>query len=83
MKGKSKEKKSLATAQAGDLLAVLKKRFDKNMKRHKDLDWNKIESRLLAAPEKLWTLHEMEKSGGEPDVVGYDKKTGEYVFCDC
>ena len=69
--------------QAEELLAALKARFVKNMHRHKGLDWAKVEARLEANPGKLWSLSEMEKSGGEPDVVGYDKKTGEYIFYDC
>ena len=66
-----------------ELLATLKARFEKNMGRHKGVDWAKVEARLEASPEKLQSLHEMEKSGGEPDVVGHDKKTGVYVFYDC
>lgn len=65
------------------LIKVLKARFEKNMKRHKALDWAKIQAKLEAAPKKLESLNQMEKTGGEPDVVGYDKKTGEYVFNDC
>ncbi len=61
----------------------MKVRFEKNLNRHKGLDWAKVEARLEASPEKLWSLNEMEKTGGEPDVVGRDKKTGEYVFWDC
>jgi hypothetical protein len=66
-----------------ELLKVLKNRFKKNMHRHKDLEWNKVEAKLGANTEKLWSLYEMERTGGEPDVVGYDKKTGEYIFYDC
>jgi hypothetical protein len=65
------------------LIATLKDRFEKNMKRHQGVDWDKIQSRLEAHPDKLDTLHEMEKTGGEPDVVGHDKKTGEFIFFDC
>jgi len=61
----------------------LKARFEKNMKRHKGLEWDKVQAKLQASPEKLWSLNEMEKTGGEPDVVSYDKKAGEYVFFDC
>jgi hypothetical protein len=61
----------------------LKARFEKNMKHHKGLEWAKIQAKLEANPEKLWSLNEMETTGGEPDVVGYDKKTGEYIFYDC
>src|SRR5205085_3450092 len=65
------------------LLKTLKTRFEKNMDRHKDLKWAKVQARLEANTEKLWSLSEMERTGGEPDVVGYDKKTGEYIFYDC
>jgi hypothetical protein len=61
----------------------LKARFEKNRSRHKGIEWAKVEERLEASPEKLWSLHEMERTGGEPDVVGHDRKTGEYVFYDC
>lgn len=76
-------KKELSAAQREDLLRVLKDRFEKNRKRHEGLEWPKVQARLEAAPDKLWSLHEMESSGGEPDVVGQDKKTGEYIFFDC
>src|SRR4029453_16604174 len=66
-----------------DLLQALKVRFEENMNRHKGLEWAKVQARLQAHPEKLWSLSEMESTGGEPDVVGYDKKTGEYIFYDC
>lgn len=69
--------------QHDELLKVLKTRFEKNMKRHKDLEWAKVQARLEAHPEKLRSLDEMERTGGEPDVVGYDQKTGEYIFYDC
>lgn len=75
--------KKLLPAQCEELLGVLKVRFEKNMKRHKDLEWPKIQAKLEAQPQKLWSLNEMERTGGEPDVVGYDKKTGEYIFNDC
>ena len=65
------------------LLKVLKTRFEKNMGRHKGLEWAQVQARLEASAEKLWPLHEMEDTGGEPDVVGHDKKTGEYIFYDC
>src|SRR5690606_8699315 len=65
------------------LFSALKARFEKNMKRHQGLEWGKIQAKLEANPEKVWSLHEMEKSGGEPDVVGQDQKTGEFVFYDC
>jgi hypothetical protein len=76
-------KKSISPKQQQELLSLLKSRFEKNMKRHKALKWEALESRLKANPDKLWTLNEMESSGGEPDVVEQDKKTGEYVFFDC
>ncbi|MBZ0201561.1 MAG: DUF4256 domain-containing protein [Ignavibacteria bacterium] len=76
-------KKTLSPGQSEDLLQTLKSRFEKNMNRHKGLDWAKIAAKLGKSPGKLWSLHEMESSGGEPDVVGYDKKSGEYIFYDC
>jgi hypothetical protein len=69
--------------QRKDLLRALKARFEKNMNRHKGLEWHKVQAKLEARAEKLWSLDEMERTGGEPDVVGYDKKTGEYIFYDC
>lgn len=66
-----------------ELLKALKARFEKNMRRHKGLEWAKVQAKLEADPEKLWSLHEMERTGGEPDVVGQNKKTGEYIFYDC
>lgn len=66
-----------------ELFKVLKKRFEENMSRHADLKWPEIQAKLEAHPEKLWSLDEMEETGGEPDVVGYDDKTGEYIFFDC
>ena len=76
-------KKSLSQEQSKQLLTALKARFEKNMNRHKGLEWVKVQAKLEAVAEKLWSLHEMERTGGEPDVVGLDKKTGEYIFCDC
>lgn len=76
-------KKELSPEQHKELIRILKDRFDKNMNRHKDLAWVKLQARLEAETEKLWSLNEMERTGGEPDVIGYDKKTGEYIFCDC
>jgi hypothetical protein len=76
-------KKGLSPEQRKELLTVLKARFEKNMNRHKGLEWAKVQAKLEANTEKLWSLHEMERTGGEPDVVGYDKKTGEYLFYDC
>jgi hypothetical protein len=76
-------KKELSPKQREELLSALKARFEKNMKRHKGVEWAKVQARLEASAEKLWSLNEMERTGGEPDVVGHDKKTGEYVFYDC
>ena len=76
-------KKKLSPEQREELLEALKARFEKNMNRHKGLEWAKVQAKLEANAEKLWSLHEMERTGGEPDVVGYDKKTGEYIFYDC
>jgi len=73
----------LSQEEAIELLGTLETRFEKNMQRHKGLEWTKVKARLEADSEKLWSLHEMEKTGGEPDVIGYFKKTGEYIFCDC
>lgn len=74
-------KKKLSTAQSKEVIDILKARFAQNMQRHKGIDWAKVEARLSA--EKLWSLNEMEITGGEPDVVDFDKKTGEYIFFDC
>lgn len=76
-------KNTLNPKQKEELLKVLKVRFEKNRKRHEGLDWAKVEVRLGADAGKLWSLSEMERTGGEPDVIGHDKKTGEYIFCDC
>ena len=76
-------KKKLSPEQREELLKALKARFEKNMNRHKGLEWAKVQTKLEANPEKLWSLSEMERTGGEPDVVGLDKKTGEYIFYDC
>src|SRR5581483_3816423 len=75
--------KNLQAKQREELFRTLKARFEKNMNRHQGLEWAKVQAKLEAHPEKLWSLHEMERTGGEPDVVGYDKKTGEYIFYDC
>jgi hypothetical protein len=75
--------KGLEAKHREELLRVLKARFEKNMNRHKGLEWARVQAKLEANPEKLWSLHEMERTGGEPDVVGHDGKTGEYVFYDC
>jgi hypothetical protein len=75
--------KELSPGQRQELLGALKARFERNMSRHEGLEWARIQARLEADTEKLWSLNEMERTGGEPDVVGHDKETGEYVFCDC
>jgi hypothetical protein len=76
-------KKELSPEQREELIRVLKGRFEKNMNRHKGLEWAKIQAKLEANAEKLWSVNEMESTGGEPDVVGYEEKTGEYIFYDC
>ena len=76
-------KKEFSTKQREELLNTLKARFEKNINRHKGLEWAKVQAKLEANTEKLWSLNEMERTGGEPDVVGHDKKTGEYIFYDC
>jgi hypothetical protein len=76
-------KKKLSADETKSLLKTLKIRFEKNMKRHKGIEWVKVEAKLLKSPEKLWTLNEMDITEGEPDVVGIDKKTGEFIFMDC
>jgi hypothetical protein len=76
-------KKELLPEQRAELISTLKDRFEKNMNRHKGLEWAKVQAKLEANTEKLWSLDDMEISGGEPDVVGYDQKTGEYIFYDC
>lgn len=75
--------KHMKAKQREELLGVLRARFEKNMNRHKGLEWAKVQAKLEADPEKLWSIYEMERTGGEPDVVGYDKKTNEYIFYDC
>lgn len=76
-------KNELSPKQRDELLAALKARFEKNLGRHQGLVWAKVQARLEAKPDKLWSLAEMERTGGEPDVVGQDKKSGEYIFFDC
>jgi hypothetical protein len=76
-------KQKISKSETDQLLQTLKLRFEKNMKRHQAVDWNKVQSRLEANPEKLYSLYVMESTGGEPDVVGHDKKTGEFIFFDC
>src|SRR3974377_330856 len=74
---------TVSKKQRDELLKMLKARFEKNMNRNQGLEWAPVEARLEANADKLWSLNEMERTGGEPDVVGHDKKTGEYIFCDC
>ena len=76
-------KKELLPKKQEELLGILKVRFDKNKKWHKDIEWNKVLAKLEANPDKLWSLNEMETTGGEPDVISFNKKTGEYLYCDC
>lgn len=83
MSNTKSNKKKLSPEQRDELLETLKSRFEKNMGRHKDLKWDNVQAKLEADAGKLWSLNEMERTGGEPDVVGYDKKTGEYIFYDC
>jgi hypothetical protein len=78
-----KAKEKLSPKQREDLLKALQARFEKNTTRHKGIEWGKVRVKLEAHPDKLWVLHEMERTGGEPDVVAHDKKTGEYTFYDC
>ena len=83
MKNMNSSKKKLSPEQREELFSALKARFEKNMNRHKSLEWAKVQAKLEVNTEKLWSLNEMERTGGEPDVVGHDKKTGEYIFYDC
>ena len=83
MNNMNSNKKELSPEQREKLLRALKARFEKNMNRHKGLEWANVQAKLEANTEKLWPLNEMERTGGEPDVVGHDKKTGEYIFYDC
>lgn len=76
-------KKKLSPEQQNELISTLKTRFEENMNRHEGLDWTDVQAKVEDNPVKLWSLHEMEQTGGEPDVVGHDKKTGEYIFFDC
>ena len=82
-KAVNRNKKELSPERRKELTGGLKARFEKTMNRHKGLEWADVQAKLEANPEKLWSLNEMERTGGEPDVVGYDKKTGEYIFYDC
>lgn len=77
------DKKQLSPDQCSSLMSILKTRFEKNMNRHKGIDWAAVQTKLEADAEKLWSLNEMEVTGGEPDIVAYDKKAGEYIFYDC
>jgi hypothetical protein len=83
MKKVKADKEKLSAEQREELLRTLEARFGKNMKRHKGVEWSKVKARLESQPEKLWSLDKMEETGGEPDVVGQDTKTGEYIFSDC
>ncbi len=76
-------KKNLSSELSEQLLIVLKTRFEKNRKRHKDIEWSKVQAKLMKDSYKMWSLDKMEQTGGEPDVVGYDNKTDEYIFFDC
>lgn len=77
------EEKELSPEQHEEILKTLKARFEKNMNRHQELEWASVQAKLEAHAEKCWSLHEMERTGGEPDVVGHDNMTDEYIFCDC
>lgn len=79
----NKNKKQWSSSQNEELLKTLKQRFEKNINRHKNIEWSKVKTKLEANTGKLWSLNEMERTGGEPDAVGYDKKSGEYIFYDC
>jgi len=83
MAKENSNKKELSPAKREEFLQALKARFEKNMDRHRDMEWSKVHAKLQANPEKLRSLHKMEETGGEPDVVSHDKKTGEYIFYDC
>lgn len=78
-----KEKKKLSPQQFGEILVILKSRFEENKNRHKGIQWPKLRAKRETKHAKMWSLHEMEQTGGEPDVIGYDKKTDEYIFVDC
>ena len=83
MSKKTLSKRKLSQQESDALIKTLKARFEKNVNRHKGIEWNKVQARLNANPEKMWSLEQMESTGGEPDVVGLDKKSGGYVFYDC
>lgn len=76
-------KKELSKKQSDEIISILKTRFEKKMNRHKDIEWKKVQSKLEADPSKLWSLSEMEKTGGEPDIVGFDQKSKQFLFFDC
>ena len=78
-----KIRRNLPQERISELLTILRARFEKNMHRHEGIDWEEVKARLNQNEEKLWSLNEMDESGGEPDVIGYDKKTEQYIFCDC
>jgi hypothetical protein len=78
-----KENRKLSSEQHEEILGILKVRFEKNTTRHEGLEWDKVQAKLEANPEKLWSLNEMEQTGGEPDVISYDENADEYIFCDC
>ena len=75
--------KTLSTEEQNILLETLQKRFEKHTERHEGISWQDVQAKLEASPEKLWSLNEMERTGGEPDIIGYDEEIGEYLFCDC
>jgi hypothetical protein len=83
MNNRNTNNPELSPEQRAELLSALKARFEQNMNRHPSLEWAKVQAKLEANPAKLWSLHEMERTGGEPDVVGHDPQTGEYIFYDC
>jgi hypothetical protein len=83
VRDRNSSKKDLSPEKREELLGALKARFERNMNRHKGLEWAQVQAKLEANVERLWSLNEMERTGGEPDVIGRDNKTGEYVFCDC
>lgn len=76
-------KRKLSPKEHEDILEILKERFEKNLNRHKDIEWDKVQDKLEINAEKLWSLYQMDVTGGEPDVTGYDKENDEYIFCDC
>lgn len=83
MKNSQSKKKELSAKQSEILFGILKARFEKHASRHKGIEWTKVQAKLKAAPERVWSLQQMEDTGGEPDVIGYDKKQNEYLFVDC